>query len=179
MSLEDRTPFLSGEQVELYAVEEADLPRLRDLVNTAKIRIPTDFGRPKNLQDEQDWFEGVSGDEDHINLVIVHDDRVIGTIGIELTDPDSRTAEIGYFLDPDVHSQGLGTESAELAIEYAFDELNVRKLWARVFAFNDKSSGLLEKLGFEQEGCLREHKYADGEYHDALLYGLLREERTG
>lgn len=176
MSLDGRTPFLSGENVGLYAVEEDDLPRLRDLVNTAEVRVPTDFGRPKNLQDEQEWFEAVSEDDAQVQFAIVHDERVIGMFGIEFTDPDSRTARIGYFLDPDVHSQGLGTEAAELAIDYAFDELNARKLWARVFTFNEKSIGLLEKLGFTEEGRLRDHTYKNGEYQDAFIYGLLRDE---
>lgn len=47
---------------------------------------------------------------------------------------------------------------------------------ARVFEHNDASIRVLEKLGFQQEGCLREHAYIRGAYRDTYLFGLLADE---
>jgi RimJ/RimL family protein N-acetyltransferase len=82
--------------------------------------------------------------------------------------------ELAYWLDPDHHGQGYGSEAAELLVRYAFEDRNVRRIGARAGSFNEASIGLLESLGFQQEGRRREAAWYRGEYHDMLLYGLLR-----
>jgi RimJ/RimL family protein N-acetyltransferase len=142
------------------------------------VRIPLDYHVPFNLNDEQDWFENCCQAEGEIHLLIYHkdDDQRLGTIGIEINDQLSRVAELGFFIHPDYHGQGMGTEAAELALDYAFSQLNLHKVWARAAAFNDKSIGLMEKLGFEQEGQLRDHAFINGSHVDVVKMGLLRDE---
>lgn len=59
---------------------------------------------------------------------------------------------------------------------YAFDEMGLHKVIAGVLDGNEASMRVLEKLGFEQEGVLREHENSFGEYKDRYLFGLLRSE---
>jgi RimJ/RimL family protein N-acetyltransferase len=62
-------------------------------------------------------------------------------------------------------------------IDHAFDGLGLRRLWAEVYAFDERKARLFEDLGFSQEARLREHHAHAGAYHDSLLFGLLRAER--
>jgi RimJ/RimL family protein N-acetyltransferase len=71
---------------------------------------------------------------------------------------------------------GYGREAVRLALAFAFDELNLHRVTATVFSYNQRSIALFEKLGFRHEGAFREFLQRDGERHDMLLYGLLRPE---
>jgi RimJ/RimL family protein N-acetyltransferase len=73
-------------------------------------------------------------------------------------------------------ARGYGYDAGELALAFAFDELNLHRVTATVFSYNERSIALVEKLGFRREGAFREFLQRDGERHDMLLYGLLRPE---
>jgi RimJ/RimL family protein N-acetyltransferase len=88
----------------------------------------------------------------------------------------SRDAELRLYLGPEFHGKGCGSDAIETMARYAFEDLNLRRVSARCGGFNDASAGLLESLGFQREGRLREAAWYRGEYHDMLWYGLLRVE---
>jgi len=64
----------------------------------------------------------------------------------------------------------------QLALQFAFNELNLHRLQLTVFSYNDRAIALYEKLGFQREGVYREFLQRDGERHDMYLYGLLLRE---
>lgn len=72
--------------------------------------------------------------------------------------------------------QGYGYEAARLALAFAFDEINLHRVTATVFSYNERSIALFEKLGFQREGAYREFLQRDGRRYDMLLYGLLSRE---
>lgn len=72
--------------------------------------------------------------------------------------------------------RGYGYEAMQLAITFAFQELNLHRLQLTVFSYNDRAIALYEKLGFRREGIYREFVQRDGDRHDMYLYGLLRQE---
>jgi RimJ/RimL family protein N-acetyltransferase len=72
--------------------------------------------------------------------------------------------------------QRYGYEAGKLALAFAFHELNLHRVTATVFSYNERSRALVEKLGFRREGTFREFLERDGERYDMLLYGLLRPE---
>ncbi len=72
--------------------------------------------------------------------------------------------------------QGYGCAAMTLALDFAFQELNLHRLQLTVFAYNAPAIALYEKLGFQREGVYREFLYRDGQRYDMFLYGLLRRE---
>jgi RimJ/RimL family protein N-acetyltransferase len=72
--------------------------------------------------------------------------------------------------------QGYGYEALTLALRFAFDELNLRRLQLTVFSYNTRAIATYERLGFIREGSFREALLRDGQTFDMLLYGLLRRE---
>jgi RimJ/RimL family protein N-acetyltransferase len=86
------------------------------------------------------------------------------------------TAEIGYIVGAEHHGRGLATSALRTLIARVFAETRVRKLIAMIHAENIASTRVAEKLGFKQEGLLREHYLIEGKPADELLYGLLRPE---
>lgn len=72
--------------------------------------------------------------------------------------------------------KGYGLEAWSLLIEYAFNRLGLRKIIAGAFADHGASVKVLKKLGFKEEGRLREQALVDGEYRDGIRFGLFRDE---
>jgi RimJ/RimL family protein N-acetyltransferase len=63
-----------------------------------------------------------------------------------------------------------------LALDFAFRELNLHRVFLTVFSYNTAAMAMYEKLGFVHEGTHREHLQRDGQRFDMVLYGMLRRE---
>ena len=82
-----------------------------------------------------------------------------------------------YYLSEACAGQGYMTEALRAAVRYAFEDLGVELVSARVFQDNAGSARVLEKLGFVREGTLRRAvKGYGGKVHHDMLFSLLREE---
>lgn len=169
--------FLEGEEVELRTVEEEDIEFLRDSVNLPVIRRNIlSVRKPENRDSSEDFFENVVCSDDTVHFLICKDGERAGIISVEDKGSVEKLGQLGLWIHPDYHNQGLGTESTELLIDHAFEQLDYHKLYARVHENNEASQSLWEKLEFEEEGRLKEHCYVEGEYLDVIMYGMLRRE---
>lgn len=83
---------------------------------------------------------------------------------------------LAYWLIPEYHGESYGREMAELGIDLMVRNHDVHGICAAAYDFNEASRALLESLGFTQEAVQRESRYIDGEYHDEVQYGILRQE---
>lgn len=72
--------------------------------------------------------------------------------------------------------KGYGREALSLLLTYAFEELNLYRLGAEVFEFNERARRFFQNAGFIQEVCRRKALPRAGQSWDILLYGLLRPE---
>ncbi|MET4559000.1 ribosomal-protein-alanine N-acetyltransferase [Lysinibacillus parviboronicapiens] len=99
---------------------------------------------------------------------------IIGTIGFNAWLPKHKRAEIGYEIHPDYWRNGYTTEAVTSVLSYGFEELDLTRIGAVVFIENEASNKLLTKIGFQQEGILRDYMYQDGQAHDTFVYSLLR-----
>ncbi|MDZ5810788.1 GNAT family protein [Halorubrum sp. AD140] len=101
----------------------------------------------------------------------------IGFIWLFHIDDIAARGELGYWICPEEQGQGYATESKKLALKYAFDERGLQKVVARAFEGNAAPRRVLDKLGFKEEGYLRDHYFVNGEYIDTYLFGLLADDR--
>lgn len=99
----------------------------------------------------------------------------VGTAG-EFEMGASHRAEVGYWLAKPYWGRGITTEALTRYARYAFEELAVVRLTAKVFVWNTASVRVLRKVGFKMEGRLRRHQEKDGDLYDVLYFGLLRED---
>jgi [ribosomal protein S5]-alanine N-acetyltransferase len=105
--------------------------------------------------------------------------RLIGNCGIRQTAAGAREADIGYELSPAQWGHGYATEAARAIVQFGFAELKVHRIWAWCIADNTASARLLERLGLQREGRLREKEYFKGRWWDTLVYGILENEWHG
>ncbi len=110
-------------------------------------------------------------------MVRKSDHQPIGTCGFHKWDKRCFRAEIGYDLSPSCWGQGYMTESLRAVISNGFEQMGLHRIEALVYVENDRSIQLLQRLGFKQEGVLRDYFYLDGEFYDHYLFALLQNER--
>jgi ribosomal-protein-alanine N-acetyltransferase len=101
---------------------------------------------------------------------------LIGTCGFCKWDKRHHHAETGYDLWPDYWGQGLMPEALSCLLRYGYEEMALHRIEATTHTENRRSQRVLEKLGFQREGLLREYYCRDGLYNDQILYSLLRRE---
>ena len=104
------------------------------------------------------------------------DDLLMGTTTLYNLDVSNGRAEIGYALGQAHWGKGYMNEALNTLLGYAFREMKLRRLEADVDPRNTASIRSLERLGFRQEGYLRERWNVGGEIQDALFFGLLERE---
>jgi len=104
---------------------------------------------------------------------IRHRGQIAGTVGLDIDQRD-RTGEIGYWLDRDLEGRGLVTKSVAAVMERRFGELALHRIEIRCAPGNARSRAVPERLGFLEEGTLRDAEHlGEGEYHDLVIYGRL------
>ncbi|MGG0187137.1 GNAT family N-acetyltransferase [Bacillus rhizoplanae] len=98
---------------------------------------------------------------------------IIGTIGFHDWSSEHKRAEIAYALLPEHWGNGYATESVLKVVSYGFTELELTRIGAVVFTENKASNVLLEKLGFQKEGVLKNYMYQNNVAYDTNVYSLL------
>lgn len=83
-------------------------------------------------------------------------------------------AEIGYWLGADYHNQGLMTECLRAIVLYSFDIMGLHRIYAQTSTENAPSIAMLKKVGFVQEGVLRQNSLRDGVWDDTALMAILK-----
>jgi ribosomal-protein-alanine N-acetyltransferase len=104
------------------------------------------------------------------------DSEVVGHVTMQNINRMMLTAEIGYGVSRHARGRGVGTFEVRLLVRSAFEQTPLRKLIAFVHEDNQPSRRLLEKVGFHQEGLLREHYLVNGLPTNEVIYGLLKGE---
>lgn len=102
-----------------------------------------------------------------------------GTISFNALSEHDRRGEIGYSLGREWWGQGYARRATEAVLEFGFNELELRRIEATVMSGNLRSRRLLERVGFKEEGLLRQYKLARGVPMDFWIFGLLRGEWAG
>lgn len=102
---------------------------------------------------------------------------LIGTVGFNALALKHKRAEIGYEIHPDHWRKGYTSEAVRSVVQYGFSELGLTRIGAVIFTENDASYQLLEKVGFDREGILRDYIYQNGTAHDTYVYSLLKNSR--
>lgn len=109
-----------------------------------------------------------------LGISIRGDSRLIGSCGLFAFNTQYFSASLGYELAPEFWGRGIMTEALKALFSYGFFTLGMNRLNALVYPDNAASISVLEGLGFDKEGVMREFGYWKGAFHDMSLYALLR-----
>ena len=117
------------------------------------------------------WFDRSEKDDTRVLLVVEEDCRMMGCVVFSNVS-FAGTADWSFYVDPD-SLPGTGRKVCAAALYSAFNELQIHKVAGQVLDFNAASIRTHLRLGFRQEGVLREHRLIDGKHLDLIVFGLL------
>lgn len=117
------------------------------------------------------WFEQASRDPSRHLLVFEGNSVPLGFINLQQVAPGGVT-EWGFYVAPDA-PRGTGRQLGHAVLQHAFTHLGLHKLCGQALRFNTRSIKFHQRLGFQQEGVLREQHFDGQNYHDVMCFGLL------
>ncbi|WP_337017392.1 UDP-4-amino-4,6-dideoxy-N-acetyl-beta-L-altrosamine N-acetyltransferase [Oceanobacillus massiliensis] len=122
----------------------------------------------------KNWFNLLKSDMKSEIRLFVENNLPRGIVQVNKINTDHQTAEWGFYIG-DPYKKGLGTLLAYHSLNFIFNELNIRKLTAQVLSINNKSLTFHQKVGFLQEGLLKQQILRNEKYIDVHLYGQFKQ----
>jgi RimJ/RimL family protein N-acetyltransferase len=171
--------MLRSKDVVLAPLTPADSDALFGWINERREVLHNAPYRPVGRAAHDAWFGAVQQRPDTAIFAIrlVESNRLIGTCQLVDIHPVHRSAELRIRIgETDLRGRGYGTQALELLLAFAFRDLNLHRVWLHVFAGNERAGQVYRKLGFRDEGLLREAAFLDGRYEAIRVMGLLEEE---
>ena len=162
--------------VSLRRIQSSDRNRLVSLANNPNIacNLRNDFPHPYTLDHADEFIENARAATPTLRFCIEKDALYVGNIGLHpKEDIYKRNAEIGYFIGEPHWGQGIATEAVKLIVDYGFEELDIHRIFAGVFAYNSASRKVLENAGFEFEGASKDAVFKNGNYFDELRFAII------
>ncbi|MBX2905776.1 MAG: GNAT family N-acetyltransferase [Taibaiella sp.] len=130
-----------------------------------------------NFEKGYSWYR--SGARNFV-ILDANSRMTLGRVGFHTWYQAHSRAEVGYHITRDEDKQkGIMSEALHRMLQHGFDEMKLNRVEAFVGPGNAASQRLLLKMGFKEEGRLREHYYKNGVAEDSLCFGLLRSEWQG
>jgi RimJ/RimL family protein N-acetyltransferase len=172
--------MLRGERVVLRPIEVEDVDRLWELLEDLEVAHRVS-NSPPILWSKGRWEAEVEGwveepDDTTVRFVIEVDGEVIGQCQLDKLDHYRGICDLGISLGRPYWGQGFGQDAVRTLVGYAFRYLNMRKVCLEVLADDQRAVGAYKKVGFVEEGRLRQHAWFEGDYADALVMALFRDE---
>ena len=172
---------LKGKTVYLRALEPNDLEFVYAVENDESIWQVSNTHTPYSRFLVRQYLENAHQDiyeAKQLRLAICkgQDFPAVGLIDLFDFDPKNNRAGIGILIKDLVHrNNGVGSESLELLIQYAFAHLNLHQLYANIDVANQASLALFANFGFEKIGIKKQWNLVKGIYHDEVLFQLVHQ----
>ncbi len=116
-----------------------------------------------------------AGELECFAIVLRSTQQLIGAIGLDIEAMFNR-AELGYWISKQCWNHGYCTEAARAMVNYGFEVLELNKITASHFIRNPASGKVMEKIGMEKEGILRDYFTKWDVLEDGAAYGILRKQ---
>jgi ribosomal-protein-serine acetyltransferase len=155
---------------ELHAVVEANRPHLAQWLPWAAAQTLADTRAFLALARRQ------AADNNGFQCAILASGRIVGTIGFHRVDWGNRATSLGYWLAEDAQGEGTMTMAVRALVDWAFNGWGLHRVEIRAAVGNSRSRAVAERLGFREEGLLRQVERVGGRYLDHVVYAVLAAE---
>lgn len=177
-----KVPVLETNRLILRAVDLGDVDDMYEYASDAETVRDVSFPAHENKEVTRASINEIflkrseKGNPEAFAIVIKETGKMIGTCDF-FKGYGSDTFEMGYILNKKYWRQGYAYEAARAVLEFAFNQFGVRRMIIRHLSENNKSEGLIRKLGFVYEGELRKAvSNKMGNYSDLKMYSMFKEE---
>jgi [ribosomal protein S5]-alanine N-acetyltransferase len=168
---------LAGEAVVLREFTHDDVPAAAKLVGDDRVTRWLSFDS-RSLDETDTMINGVvrraqlmPRTEYYLAVVLPPADEVVGFVRLGLA--GVQAAKLGYAIHADHWGHGYATDAARTLIDFGFVDLELHRITAAIGPDNAASITVVQRLGFQYEGCLRDHVWTNGAWRDSQLHSLL------
>lgn len=167
--------------VRLRPLSEDDVDDVLSWVNDRHVvgNLASFSGEPFTREQELAYIRSVSSSAtDRVFTVEdARDARYLGQVGLHQIHWRSRVGRLAVIIGREAeHGKGYGTAAMAAALDVAFTELDLHKVWLMSFETNARALHINAKLGFVREGVLREEYFHEGEWHNMVRMSVLSRE---
>lgn len=169
--------ILEGEKLLLRRISlaDADATYLSWLNDDEVTRGLETIVKPYTAEMLQRYVKEIVANENIYMFMVVDKEsgKAIGTTKLHNISKKNGTCNIGLMIgDKNFWGKGYGGDIYRTIVRFAFEELHIRKIWEMVHSDNEASLGMFRKMGFGEEGRLKEQVLSDGKFVDNVLLGL-------
>lgn len=166
--------MLRNRNITLRALEPSDVDTLYLWENDPEVRRVSNSATPFSRKILTDYVNSITDiyTDKQLRLLIERseDSTPLGAVDLYDCDFKNRRAGVGILIgDPTERGQGIGTQTLELLLPYAFGTLGFHQLYCQVAVDNKPSLWLFGKFGFERVGVKRDWNLVDGVFVDELF----------
>lgn len=171
-----------SKKIQLRPLQPSDKERSNIWRNDPEIRdMALSYRYPVTEIMEDNWYQkALTGDDQskvYFAIENTTDHKHIGFIHLYNIDQISSICYFGIIIgDKAEQGKGKAREAIHLITQFAFKQLNIRKLNLEVASFNSKATNLYTSFGFKVEGILKEHVFINGMYYDKISMALFRDD---
>lgn len=170
---------IDGKEVYLRPMMVEDTDLIIKWRNSDIVRRYFIYQKPFTREGHLEWIRTMiePGNGYQFIACMKEDDRPIGSTYLRDFDREHGKIEYGLFIGEEVsRGKGIGSQLAALTCKFAFDDLNVNKVFCKIFAWNKASTKSVMNAGFKEEGYLTRDVKVQGEYQDMILFGMFQED---
>ncbi len=163
----------------LKSIKTDDKDQLYKLFSDKELLKYTDNNVHATINDTKLLIKKYQKEEqkgDSIRKAIYLKNKIVGVISIYHIDKKHKFATIGYLINGESQNKGIMTEVCFTIIKYIYNNLPINRIEAQVFVKNIASIKILEKLGFQKEGKLRQNFMINNKLEDSFMYSVLKNE---
>ena len=172
--------MLKGQKTWIRPLEEDDIDLLYQWYNDQEVNLWSSGAWPLNtlLSKDQIAVKFLDGSPDTYRYAILDENNLlIGTTGFKEVNIPCQSATLYVVIGNKAYwSHGYGTDALITFVRFLFTQWNFHRISLDTWDENLRAIKAYEKVGFKIEGRQREARFVLGNYHDAILMGLLREE---
>jgi len=168
----------TGQHTKLRPFELEDANIYKDWINSSEIMHLVDRVLPVTNLNHNTWYENIITNPSNVIFAIETLDTptFIGCVWLYAINQRHRNAEIRIIIGhKDFRGKGLGVDSLQTIVKFAFDHLNLHKVYAFTLAHNKKAQMSFKKAGFAVEGTLKQECFIQGKYMDMVRLALIKE----
>jgi RimJ/RimL family protein N-acetyltransferase len=151
---------------------------LNDLVALANNKNITQymadvFPHPYTTENGKNFIDFANSNGNSRIFAITLNDQIVGSIGLHIqTDILKKNAEIGYWLAEEYWGKGIMTEAIDQIVNYGFSNLDIVRIFARIYGTNIPSQKVIEKAKFKLEAKFEKTIFKNNEFLDELIYAI-------
>lgn len=176
--------MLKGEYVALRAIEEYDLIQLMTWRNNPEFRKFFRETSEINMINQEKWFSSII-EKNSLNkmfsIIKLDTNELIGACGLCYIDWINRSADFSIYIGyNDLYiDEKYAIDAGKLMMSYGFNILNLHRLWAEIYSFDNKKKKFFNHLGFIMDGKFRDTYWFNGKWNDSLFFSYLSRDYFG